>query len=203
MPMLDSDISIVKAMFDTNVFSVLAVTQALAPQLIAAKGTIINIGSVGGGFALVYSSMYNASKAALRALSDTMRLELTPFDVKVMTVITGIVRTRIFQDLLNEQPSLPSGSLYAPIKDAVQVVIDGKKLLEGGVEPREFARGVVDNALRTNPELWFWKGGKATFVWFATSLANWLPRTWFDNMLAEDAGLNALKKHYQEKAKSV
>lgn len=34
------------------------------------------------------------------------------------------------------------------------------------MEPREFARGVVDNALRTYPELWFWKGGRATFVWF-------------------------------------
>jgi 1-acylglycerone phosphate reductase len=99
MPLLDSDISMVKAMSDTNVFSVLTVTQALAPQLIAAKGTIINIGSVGGEFALPYPSMYNASKAALRALSDTMRLELMPFDVKVMTVITGIVRMRIFQKL--------------------------------------------------------------------------------------------------------
>mgnify|MGYP003622987585 CR=1 FL=1 len=37
----------------------------------------------------------------------------------------------------------------------------------------------------------------------ATSLADWLSKTWFDHMLAEDAGLNALKKHYEEKAKSV
>jgi 1-acylglycerone phosphate reductase len=188
MPFLDSDIEIVKSMFDTNIFSVLTVTQALALFLIAAKGTIINIGSVRGEFALAYSSMYNASKAALRALSDTMRLELMPFDIKVMTVITGIVRTRLFQNLLNQQPALPSGSLYAPIKEQVQVVMDGKKLFENGQEPQEFAKGVVDNALRTNPQLWFWRGGQATFVWFATSLADWLPRTWFDHMLAEDAG---------------
>lgn len=121
--MLDS-ISPVKFMFDTNVFAVLTISQALAPHLIAAKG------SVGGEFALVFSSMYNASKAALRALSDTMHLVLMPFDVKVMTVIAGIVRTRIFQNLLNDaakQRSLLSGLLYAPIKEQVQVVIDGQK----------------------------------------------------------------------------
>lgn len=126
-----------------------------------------------------------------------------PFDIKVMAVITGIVRTRLFQNLLNKQPSLPRDSLYAPIKDTVQVVMGGHKLLEDGQEPREFAKGVVDNALRTHPELWLWKEGRATFVWFATSLADWLPRTWFDHVLYEDAGLNALKKHYQEKAKNV
>lgn len=110
MPMLDSDIEVVKAMFDTNVFSVLTVTQALALLLTERKGTIINISSVGGEFAPVYLSMYNASKAVLRTLSDTMRVELMPFDVKVMTAITGIVRTRLFRNLLNKQPSLPSDS---------------------------------------------------------------------------------------------
>lgn len=57
MPMLDSDIEVVMAMFDTNVFSVLTVTQTLAPLLIGAKRTVINISSVGVEFALVYSSM--------------------------------------------------------------------------------------------------------------------------------------------------
>jgi len=84
-------------MFDTNASTALTITQALAPLLIEAKGTIINIGSVGGEFALTYSSTYNASKAALRALSDTMRVKFMPFDVKVMTAITGIVRTQLFQ----------------------------------------------------------------------------------------------------------
>jgi 1-acylglycerone phosphate reductase len=96
MLILDSDIEIAKAMFDTNVLAVLTITQALAPLLIEAKGTIINIGSVDGEFALVYSRVYNASKVALRALSNTMCMELMPFDVKAMTAITGIVRTRLF-----------------------------------------------------------------------------------------------------------
>jgi hypothetical protein len=81
--------------------------------------------------------------------------------------------------------------------------MDGHKLLEKGQEPRDFAKEVVDNALRTRPELWLWKGGQATFVWFATAVAAWLPRTWFDHALYEDAGLNQLKKHYHGKMKSV
>lgn len=61
----------------------------------------------------------------------------------------------------------------------------------------------MDNALRTSPEIWLWKGGRATLAWFATSLAAWLPRAWFDHALYKDAGLNKLKKHYHEKPKSV
>lgn len=139
MPLLDSDVEVVKSLFETNVFGVLSVTQALAPLLIEAKGTIINIGSVAGEFALVYSGGYNASKAAMRALSETLRVELMPFDVKVITVITGIVRTRLFQNLVAKS-SLPNNSLYMPIKDTVQVVMDDHKLFENGQEPREFAK---------------------------------------------------------------
>jgi NAD(P)-dependent dehydrogenase (short-subunit alcohol dehydrogenase family) len=107
MPLLDSDVDTIKSLFETNVFAVLSVTQGLVPLLIEAKGTIINISSVAGEFALVYSGGYNASKAAMRALSETLRVELMPFDVKVMTVITGIVRTRLFQNM-PDNASLPN-----------------------------------------------------------------------------------------------
>jgi 1-acylglycerone phosphate reductase len=48
MPLLDTEVSVAKKMFDVNVFALVSVTQAFAPLLIASKGTVINIGSVLG-----------------------------------------------------------------------------------------------------------------------------------------------------------
>jgi short-subunit dehydrogenase len=128
-------------MFDTNIFAAVTVTHALAPLLISAKGTIINIGSVGGEFALVYSTMYNASKAALRAFSNTMRMKLMPLDVKVMAAITGIGCTQLFQNLLNKQPLLQSGSLNGlPRRSSRLLLVITQNLQEDGRELKEFAR---------------------------------------------------------------
>ncbi len=202
MPMLDSDINAVRRMFETNVFAALTVSQAFAPLLIVSKGTIVNIGSVAGEFPLVYSGMYNASKAALRSLSEALRVELMPFDVKVILVITGIVKTRLFKNLLNkEELCLPGNSLYIPIKEQVDVVMKGKVLHEMGQMPEEYARGVVDNALRRWPSMVIWRGGNALLVWVATRLAP-VPRAWMDWFLYGEAGLLDLRRVWGGKVKS-
>jgi 1-acylglycerone phosphate reductase len=63
--------------------------KAFAPLVIASKGTIVQIGSIAAVMPYVFGSAYNASKAALHAYSSTLRVELEPFGVKVITVITG------------------------------------------------------------------------------------------------------------------
>jgi hypothetical protein len=77
--------------------------------------------------------------------------------------------------------------------------MDGKKLHENGQEPREFAKEVVDNALRASPEMWLWKAGRTTFVWFATSLAAWLSRTWFDHALLRRCGVECFEEALSRK----
>ena len=136
-PLLDADLKVAKDVFDLNFFSVLAVTQAFAPQIIAAKGKVINIGSIVGKMAQPYYGMlrlrallmiggrelmsdigvYNASKAAANLLSETLRLELAPFGVQVITVITGVINTQFFRKqgavhLPSSKPSLPSPTLH-------------------------------------------------------------------------------------------
>ena len=48
MPVLDTDIAVAKSIFDVNLWAVMAMTQAFAPLVIQAKGTIVNIGSING-----------------------------------------------------------------------------------------------------------------------------------------------------------
>jgi 1-acylglycerone phosphate reductase len=86
MPVIDSDITAVKNMFEVNIFSLVSTTQAFAPLLLASKGTIVNIGSMLGFAPFPYQGLYNASKAAVNILTDNLRIELEPFGVRVILV---------------------------------------------------------------------------------------------------------------------
>ena len=92
MPFLDSNLEESKKVFETNVFGRWAVTQAFAPMLVAAKGTIVNIGSISGANPTPWSSVYNAACGAVHQWRDTLRLELAPFGVKVVLVETISIR---------------------------------------------------------------------------------------------------------------
>jgi len=74
VPALDVDYNEVQATFEVNVFGVMRMCQAFAPLLIEAKGTIVQIGSLAGVMPYCFGSVYNASKAALHAYSNTLRV---------------------------------------------------------------------------------------------------------------------------------
>ncbi len=67
--------------------------QAVAPALIARRaGLVVMVGSVGSHLSSPFAGAYNASKAALLTLSDTLRLELAPFGVGVTFVMAGSIQ---------------------------------------------------------------------------------------------------------------
>jgi hypothetical protein len=73
VPATDVDFDEVQQTFEVNVFSVMRMCQTFVPELIKAKGTIVQIGSVSGVIPYVFGSAYNASKAALHSYSNTLR----------------------------------------------------------------------------------------------------------------------------------
>lgn len=79
--------------FEVNVFGQVAVTQAFLPLIRAARGRIINVGSVGARFALPFGGGLNASKSAFESLSDSLRMELRPWGIHVVLVSPGAIRT--------------------------------------------------------------------------------------------------------------
>ncbi|MGE5206878.1 MAG: SDR family NAD(P)-dependent oxidoreductase, partial [Chlamydiota bacterium] len=79
--------------FDINVFGQLAVAQAFLPLLRHARGRIVNISSVGAHIAIPFGSLINASKSAFGMFSDTLRLELHPFGIRVSVVEPGAIKT--------------------------------------------------------------------------------------------------------------
>jgi NAD(P)-dependent dehydrogenase (short-subunit alcohol dehydrogenase family) len=72
-----------RAVFEVNVFGVLAVTQAMLPLLRKARGRIVNIGSVGGMISLPFGGSLTASKHAIEAITDSLRMELWPAGIRV------------------------------------------------------------------------------------------------------------------------
>ena len=82
-------------MIDTNVKGLLYMTRAVVPQMVArnASGTIINVGSVAGNNAYAGGAIYCGSKAAVRYISDGMRIDLLSTPIRVTTVQPGLVET--------------------------------------------------------------------------------------------------------------
>lgn len=128
----------------------------------------------------VFSPVYNASKAALHAYSDTLRVELSPFDVRVLVLVTGGVKT----DLARTDRTLPEGSYYTPLADVYKGRLTYANKV--GVDPEIYAKRVVyqilaegffasvRNALSFGARSrWLWEGTGATLVWFTS---NFLPR---------------------------
>ena len=79
--------------FEINVFGQLAVIQAFLPFIRKAHGRIVNITSIGAHIAIPFGSLINASKSAFGIFSDTLRLELHPFGIRVMDIEPGAINT--------------------------------------------------------------------------------------------------------------
>lgn len=83
--------------FETNLFGLARLSQLALPAMRAAgTGTIVNISSIFGRYAVPGGGFYQASKHAVEALSDALRLEVADFGVKVVLIEPGPVRTTEF-----------------------------------------------------------------------------------------------------------
>ena len=84
----------VQRMFDVNVFGALRLIRAVAPHMRAQRsGQIVNISSIAGKLSTPVNGTYSATKFALEALSDALRLELAPFGIQVIVIEPGSVKT--------------------------------------------------------------------------------------------------------------
>lgn len=106
---------------------------------------------------------YNAAKAALHSYSTTLRLELSPFDVNVITVYTGRVKSR----LARVERTLSNGSLYMPISDAYEARV--KHGVGDSMPADEYSKSVVAQVLKPYAKGWIWEGKSSWSVWFMSS----------------------------------
>jgi NADP-dependent 3-hydroxy acid dehydrogenase YdfG len=93
-PVEEVAMSDVRREFETNVFGLGRLTQLVLPGMRAAgHGRIINMSSMGGRIVFPTGGWYHASKYAVEALSDALRVEVAPFGVTVVLIEPGLIRT--------------------------------------------------------------------------------------------------------------
>lgn len=97
-PLETIDIPEVRGLFAVNVFSLLHLVQPFIPAMRErGTGSIITIGSIAGLFPIPFQGPYAASKAAAEFLTDSLRIELAPFGLRVVTIRPGPVATEFFE----------------------------------------------------------------------------------------------------------
>jgi 1-acylglycerone phosphate reductase len=139
---------------------------------------------------LTIAGAYNSSKAAVQSIADTLRVEMYPFNVKVLNICTGGVKTNLSpKSIQTYDLVLPSDSLYAPI---VQYFTKRQGYSNANAITREeYAKRVVSSVNRARRGGWIWKGYFASRCWF---LATFFWRTVFDSFMLKSFGLKELKR---------
>jgi 1-acylglycerone phosphate reductase len=175
VPALDYDMEEVHDLFQANVYSVMQMCKAFTSLLIETKGTIVQTGSLAAIMPYVWGSAYNASKAALHAYSNTLRVELAPLGVRVIIIITGGVKSNIAR----VHRDLPQDSYYLPLADEYESRLTHSQQV--GQDTQKYANSCVRHVLQGDGWLrqkrWVWEGNLSWLVWFAWS---WLPHSLLD-----------------------
>jgi len=183
-PAIDMDMNRVRDLFEVNLFSVMAMVKEFVPLLIASgNGLIVQTGSITSVAPIAFQVSYNATKAALAAYTDTLRIELAPFNIHVMHLTAGGVRSNMLTKL--EVIDIPENSLYAPAEPLFQK--RRQDSIKGEMtEPDVFARIVVTECLKAEPRAWFWTASHSTMIWFVDTF---LPRSAWDYLVGKVSGL--------------
>lgn len=199
MPVADVDVAAARRLYDLNVWGAVTVAQAFLPLLLRSRGTIVNQTSIGAVTTLPFQAVYNSSKAAMAMITDSMRLELQPFGVRVIDLRTGIVKTNLIKNLQDvKKPALPEGSIYMPAKEVLEKVMRQEGFETQGMELDRWAELTVQDLLKKNPSSVIWRGEQA----FLSRITAIFPHGLFDGIIKKFTGLDAveevLKRHKKE-----
>lgn len=185
-PVEDIGIDEARYQFEVNVFGPARLTQLLLPAMRKkGAGTIVNITSMGGKIYTLLGSWYHATKHALEGWSDSLRLELASFGIKVVIVEPGLIETG-FGDVVSEGLLKRSGTgAYAKL---TQVVAKSTKDAYGkgrGTDPQVIARIVSKAVKAKHPRTRYAAGKYATPMLF---IRKWFGDRAFDRVIMSQMG---------------
>ena len=157
----DVSLEVVKRLFEVNLFALIRITQACLPGMRSLrKGTIVNLSSMVGKFTFPGSGVYAASKYAVEAISDALRMELAPMGIKVVAIRPGAIATEF-----NEVANALTGDLmartdpdYKPIYQTAGA--ETGKLFAGLTIPGPdlIADLILEAVLSDTPKAVYWAG---------------------------------------------
>jgi NAD(P)-dependent dehydrogenase (short-subunit alcohol dehydrogenase family) len=194
MPFVDLDVHQVRQLFELNTFSLVPLVHTFLPLLQKSKagGLIINNTSIASRINLPFQSAYNASKAASAAFTEGLRIELAPFNIRVVELVTGSIKTNFFQNVAEK--TLPPGSIYSIAAEPIEKYMGGAMNAKDGSDPNHWAERVAALLSSQKPPHQIWLGRHAS----EARLSRLLPTGWLDGVMESMAGLDVLRKRIQE-----
>ena len=147
----------IKAQYETNVFGLIRMTQAVLPIMRRQKsGTIVNISSGAGRFGFPIGSAYVSTKFAVEGLSESISYELEPFGIKVAIVEPGVIRTNFADGLVVAKKSKDPSSPYSQL---MQKAANGfEKMMKNASSPDLVANVVLKAVRNEKPSLRYLAG---------------------------------------------
>ena len=119
----ESTIEETKTLFETNFFGTLRVIQHVLPSMRKQhQGMIINVSSIGGVLGLPYQGMYSATKFAVEGMTEALRMEVSPFGIKVVLVEPGDFKTSFTGNRKKISPK--SNSAYHDFQKNTEAVVE-------------------------------------------------------------------------------
>ena len=171
--------------FEVNLIGQVAVTRALLPPLVSARGRIVNVSSVSGRVALPMVGPYAASKFALEAVTDALRREVGPQGVHVVSVEPGGIATPLW-DKSRAEAERTLAAMPAEVRRRYDDLIDAmlrhsERLARDGLPPEAVAEVVAGALTARRPRTRYVVGRDAKAQ---TLLARLLPDRAFDAFIA-------------------
>ncbi|MBN1533826.1 MAG: SDR family oxidoreductase [Spirochaetes bacterium] len=178
--------------FEVNFLGHLAMIQAFLPLLRQSRGRIVNVGSMAGEAPFPFLSPYCASKYAIRALTDSLRVELEPYDIQLTLIEPGFVKTEFVNTsvttgtrLFDTMPA-EAERMYG---DAFRSVIQNFEILaRKGFTADTVARAIARNLTARRPRRSQVVGFDAKFLIFMRSISASLG----DNLVKLQMGLRRI-----------
>ncbi|MFZ0896487.1 MAG: SDR family oxidoreductase [Candidatus Nitrosopolaris sp.] len=153
----------IKAQYETNLFGVIRVTQAVLPIMRKQKsGIIVNISSGAGRFGYPGGSAYVSTKFAIEGLSESMAYELEPFGIRVVLVEPGVIKTNFVNSIVAAKKSQDPNSPYAQLMQ--NMATSFQHMIEGGSSTDVVAKVVLKAVTSENPTLRY-LAGKDVETW--------------------------------------
>ena len=180
-----------REIFEINFFGQLATIQAFSGMLRENRGRMVNITSVGVNLAIPFGGFLNSSKCAFGMLSDTLRLELRPFGVRVIAVEPGSISTPAVDKTLGNLEevirSLPSDAQKRYGSMMRSVGRRGYAMEKAGSSPDVVATAVHHALTSSRPRIRYRVGKHARLL---AMLPRILPEGLFDSMRLKILGLS-------------
>jgi len=144
-PLEELSIQEFKEQFETNVFGVIRVTQAVLPIMRKQRhGTIVNISSIAGRIGFPLTSAYVSSKFALEGLSESMAYEIDQFGTKVILIEPGVIKTNFDHNLKLGKKVSTTNDRNSPYADITERRIAGfKPRFENGIPAIDVAKVIL------------------------------------------------------------